>query len=154
MLPIHKILCPTDFSEASYEALDTAIELAAHFHAELCLAHVIPPAPPIPADPAYVFQGPETYSQELQADAETRLKAVMENRIPRGLPARAAIAHGDAATEIVQIADTEAAEVIVISTHGLTGWRHLVFGSVAEKVVRLARRPVLVIPTSHPESNS
>ena len=78
----------------------------------------------------------------------------MENRIPRGLPARAAIAHGDAATEIVHIADTEAAEVIVISTHGLTGWRHLVFGSVAEKVVRLARRPVLVIPTSHPESNS
>ena len=78
----------------------------------------------------------------------------MENRIPRGLRARTAIAHGDAATEIVQIADTEAAEVIVISTHGLTGWRHLVFGSVAEKVVRLVRRPVLVIPTSHPESNS
>ena len=53
---------------------------------------------------------------------------------------------GDAAEEIVRLAKTEAANLIVIATHGLTGWRHLVFGSVAEKVIRLSDQPVLVIP--------
>ena len=55
------------------------------------------------------------------------------------------IRYGDASREIVRIAREEEADVIVIATHGLTGWRHLVFGSVAEKVVRLAECPVLTI---------
>jgi nucleotide-binding universal stress UspA family protein len=54
---------------------------------------------------------------------------------------------GEAADEIVQMAKIEKADLIVIATHGVTGWRHLVFGSVAEKVIRLSERPVLVIPS-------
>jgi nucleotide-binding universal stress UspA family protein len=63
-----------------------------------------------------------------------------------GLAVRTAVGHGDAGAEIVRLASDEAADLIVIATHGTTGWRHAMFGSVAEKVVRLARRPVLTIP--------
>ena len=62
------------------------------------------------------------------------------------------IGAGDAASEIVRIASEQSADLIVIATHGLTGWRHLVFGSVAEKVIRLSDRPVLVAPVHEPKS--
>jgi nucleotide-binding universal stress UspA family protein len=151
VLPIRKILCPTDFSEPSYEALQSAIELASYFHAELCVAHVMSPVPPVVPSPAYLpLQEAEAYSQELREDAEKRLRDIIKHRIPSELVAQSVVGLGDAATEIGLIAETEGVDVIIISTHGLTGWRHFVFGSVAEKIVRLAHRPVLVIPTSHP----
>jgi nucleotide-binding universal stress UspA family protein len=155
VLSLQTILCPIDFSDASFEALSTAIKLALHFHAKLCLAHVLPPVvasgPVIGADPTYLLQDAKAYSEELRADAEKKLREIIEHRIALELEVRSVVAFGDAATEIVQLADTEAAGVIVISTHGLTGWRHLVFGSVAEKVVQLSHRPVLVIPASQPK---
>lgn len=58
---------------------------------------------------------------------------------------RTIVGHGDVADEIVRIAETEKADLIVTATHGTTGWRRFVFGSVAEKVVRLAKCPVLTI---------
>jgi nucleotide-binding universal stress UspA family protein len=159
VLPLQKLLCPTDFSEASFEALGAAIKLALHFNAKLCLAHVLPSiappvAPVINAGSTYVLQDAEAYSRELRGQAEKQLREIIENRIAPELEVRSVVGIGDAASEIVQLADTEAADVIVISTHGLTGWRHLVFGSVAEKVVRLARRPVLVIPVSQRKGHS
>src|SRR5437868_15500571 len=157
MLSLQKILCPTDFSEASFEALNAAIKLALHFQAKLCLAHVLPPvappvAPVVGADPTFLLQGAEAYSEELRANAEQKLREIVADRITSELEVQSIIGIGDAPIEIVQFADTQAADVIVISTHGVTGWRHLVFGSVAEKVVRLARRPVLVIPASQPKA--
>ena len=145
MLPFHTILCPVDFSEPSYKALRNAAEVASHFQAELVVVHVIPAASGIPADPAYVFEGPEGYQKEQKADAEERL-IIAVKQIPPEIRSRTAIVSGDTADEIVRLAVEEAADLIVIATHGLTGWRHLVFGSVAEKVIRLAYRPVLVIP--------
>jgi nucleotide-binding universal stress UspA family protein len=61
------------------------------------------------------------------------------------------VGHGDAAGEIVLIAEKEHVDLIVIATHGWTGLRHLVFGSVAEKVVRLAPCPVLTIRAPRPQ---
>ena len=55
------------------------------------------------------------------------------------------VTHGYAAEEIIRAAEAEKADMIVIATHGGTGWQHLIFGSVAEKVVRLASCPVLTI---------
>ena len=144
MLPFHTILCPIDFSEPSYMALQGAVEMASHFQAELVLLHVVS-APPIPADPAYVFEGPEGYQQELVVAARERL-AIAAKQIPPDLKSRTVTGEGDPADEIVRYATTLGADLIVIATHGLTGWRHLVFGSVAEKVIRLTERPVLVIP--------
>lgn len=88
---------------------------------------------------------------EMKESAEKQLAIAAQN-VPAELKSRTAIGTGDAADEIVRIAKTEAADLIVIATHGLTGWRHLVFGSVAEKVIRLADRPVLVIPAHDSEA--
>lgn len=153
MLPVKKILCPTDFSEPSYEGLKAANELAEHFSAELCLAHVVAPVPvPMAQSPTV----PEafnvaSYRTELEASAQRSLQEVVEQKIPKELRVRQIIGHGEAANEIVRIAEEETADMIVIATHGLTGWRHLIFGSVAEKVVRLAGCPVLTIRVSEKE---
>jgi nucleotide-binding universal stress UspA family protein len=144
MLPFTKILCPTDFSEPSYEGLKWGVEIASHFGAELCMVHVVLAVPPLPPDPNFAFEVPE-YERALHADAERKLRAVITQRIPNGVSARAIIGHGDAGSEIVRIAEELGVDLIVIATHGLTGWRHLVFGSVAEKVVRLANCAVLTI---------
>ena len=145
MLPFHTVLCPLDFSEPSYKALDKAVAVASHFQAELVIVHVIAPVHQIPADPAYVFEGPGDYQQEERVAAEERL-TIAAKQLPSDIKSRIIIGSGDAADGIVRLATTAAADLIVIATHGLTGWRHLVFGSVAEKVIRLADRPVLVIP--------
>jgi universal stress protein A len=151
MLPFHRILCPLDFSESSQKALQTATEIARQFRAELVLVHVIPPATPgIPADPTYAFTGTEDYGEALRTKAEDQLTLAAQS-LSEGLQARKVIVTGDAADQIVRLANDESADLIVIATHGLTGWRHLIFGSVAEKVIRLAERPVLVVPVHEPK---
>ncbi|HSF23575.1 MAG TPA: universal stress protein [Blastocatellia bacterium] len=144
MLPVKTILCPTDFSEPSYEALMYAIELATLFGAEMCVANVVPVVPPLPTDPNFGFQIPE-YERGLHADAARKLQEVIEQRVPKSLKSRTVIGHGDAGREIVRIAEDERADLIVMATTGMTGLRHILFGSVAEKVVRLASCPVLTV---------
>lgn len=152
MLPFHTILCPLDFSESSYKALQNAAEMATQFGAELLLVHVLAPTPVIATPSSLVpavmpIETAETTPsaiQEQELAAEQRLNAAAK-RIP-ALHSRIKVGMGNAAEEIVRLAKTESVDLIVISTHGVTGWRHLVFGSVAEKVIRLSDRPVLVIP--------
>ena len=145
MLPLRRIVCPTDFSPAARTAVAEATQLGLHFQAELVVVHVLPVLPAVPSDPNFTFEVPE-YEHALHADAEQRLGALAAEIRGHGITVRTAIGHGDAGTEIVRIAADEASDLIVIATHGATGWRHAMFGSVAEKVVRLAHRPVLTIP--------
>jgi len=150
MLPFKKILYPTDFSDPSYEALKAANELALHFSTELCVVHVVSPVTTAPADPSgsnfLVFQ-------EMEKAARESLKEMVKKRIPKELLVRQIVVLGGAAEEIIQISEKERVDLIVIATHGQTGWRHFVFGSVAEKVVRLAPCPVLTIRTPHEEGH-
>jgi len=143
MMPFRKILAPTDFSDPSYEALNAANELALHFAAELSVVHVVPlvPVTPTTSDPA-AFNVP-LYQQGLQISYEKMLNEVVEKWVSKKLSVRSKVLQGDAAHEIVRVADDENIDLIVISTHGETGLGHLIFGSVAEKVVRLAPCPVL-----------
>ena len=136
MLSIRTIVCPTDFSEPSQEAFKFAVKLASDLGAELVVVHIVFVLPP-----AYVTLVPD-YGRVLQADAEVKLRSLTE-QVPQPITVRTIIGHGDTATGIVSIAEKENADLIVIATHGMTGFRHLVFGSVAEKVVRLAKCPVL-----------
>ncbi|MGE5114410.1 MAG: universal stress protein [Acidobacteriaceae bacterium] len=143
MFPIKTVLCPTDFSEPAREALKIAGELAAQVGAALLLVHVVPVLPALPSDPNYVFKVPE-YERLLHNDADEKL-AQLVSQMKNGTAVRVLVGHGDVAGEIVRIAETEKADLIVIATHGTTAWRRFVFGSVAEKVVRLAKCPVLTI---------
>jgi len=145
MLPFKKIVCPVDFSPASQHAVSQAVELAASSGAEILLVNVVPVLPAAPSDPNFVFEVPE-YERALHADADRQLTALAAEAAAKGVTLRTAVGHGDAGAEIVRIAKDESADLIVIATHGMTGWRHVMFGSVAEKVVRLAGRPVLTIP--------
>ena len=145
MLPVKKIICPTDFSEPSYEALKTAVEMADHFSAELVVVHVVTPIPfiPIHDDPSS-FNLP-VYEKEMETSAQKSLAQVFKEKIPKSLNCRTLVMQGDPAPQVVRLADDEAADIIVIATHGLTGWRKFMFGSVTEKVIRLANCPVLSI---------
>lgn len=151
LLPIKRILCPTDFSDPSYVALKNAIELATHLEAELCLLHVVPEIPrPTWASQAQVNEQEfdddlSEYEEWLHRSAQQKLHEVIQQRIPKGVKSRALVSKGDAAYEIVRIAEDERAGLIVIATHGLTGWRQLAFGSVTERAVRLSDCPVLTI---------
>jgi universal stress protein A len=156
MLPFKKILCPTDFSQPSYEALKVANELALHFPAELYLVHILAPIPVITAATTPMSAGAPTtsfdvvlYEKELKGSAEKKLEEITDQRLSKELKVRSFLAYGKTADEIVRIAEKEKIDLIVISTHGETGFRHLIFGSVAEKVVRHAQCPVLTIRASH-----
>jgi nucleotide-binding universal stress UspA family protein len=145
MLPFKKILCPTDFSEPAFVALKRAEELARHFAAGLIVAHVIPTLPgphsfPDPQAPLN-FDVP-LFQQELAIQAEQMLKELVSHH---KVECRNLVTTGDPAPEILRVAEQEHIDLIVIASHGLTGWRRLVFGSVAEKVVRQATCPVLTI---------
>jgi nucleotide-binding universal stress UspA family protein len=148
MLPFKRIVCPTDFSEPALTALKGAAELARHFGAELIVVHVIPPVPgPLVAADPPVATGFDValYQQELAGYAEKMLKELVSHLVSPEVRTRDRVTTGEAAPEILRAAAQERADLIVIATHGLTGWRHLVFGSVAEKVVRQAPCPVLTI---------
>jgi nucleotide-binding universal stress UspA family protein len=144
MLSIKKILCSTDFSDASSQGISAAAELAGLFQAELVLVHVIPVLPPKPTDPNFEFEVPE-YENILHKDAEAKLLELIKTAVPAGLKARAVLGHGTPAKEIIRIAEEEKVDLIVIATHGHSGWHHLVLGSVAEKVIRHAPCPVFAV---------
>jgi universal stress protein A len=153
MLPFRRILITTDFSDTSLEALPIAVEIASHFDAELLLVHVLPMDAPTPCDiPPYADFGlaslplPE-YEAQVRQEVERRMELVASKHA-QGVKVRTVLRRGDAATEIGLLATAEKADLIVLATHGWTGWRHLVFGSVAERVLREAPCPVLSVRCS------
>ena len=151
MLPLKKILCPTDFSDPSYEALEVAVELASQFSAELCLIHVVPEVPR-PAwastlDPDQTICGLEVseYEEMLHIGAQQKLHKLISERTPSNLSVKAIVSDGEAVTQILRIAAQELPDLIVIARQGQTGLNQSVFGSVSEKLVHLATCPVLTI---------
>jgi len=144
MLPPKLILSPIDFSDPSHEALDTAANFASAVGAELLVVHVVPMLPRLPS-PAPVFNEAE-FEQELHKDSEKRLGALAEKLKARGLKVRTEVGTAtDVAMEIVRMGEHHKADLIVIATHGMTGWHRLLLGSVTEKVVRMSHLPVLVL---------
>jgi nucleotide-binding universal stress UspA family protein len=142
MLPVRRILAPTDFSELSLAAIDNAVELANHFQAELDVLHVVPTLSEEIAPGEYKAS---EYDADRLSVARKQLCEMIEARTPKAVNARPLVRLGNAADEIQRAAKAENIDLIVIATHGATGWRHLVYGSVAERVLRLAERPVLTI---------
>ena len=144
MLPPKLILSPLDFSDPSHEALNTAADLASQFGSELLVVHVVPMLPRLPS-PAAIFNEGE-YEQELHKDAVARLNDIMLKLTAKGVKARSEVGTAnDVGMEIIRLAESNGVDLIVISTHGMTGWHRLAFGSVAEKVVRMAGCPVLLL---------
>jgi nucleotide-binding universal stress UspA family protein len=141
MTQIRSILCPVDFSEGSERALDFAIELGRNLGAAIHLVHVYQlPVYPLPegalaAD--FIAQTVGELTKALDALVEKKHNEKIETHlIVQGVPHR----------EITRIADKLSADLIVMGTHGRTGLTRLLIGSVAERVVRTAKVPVMTVP--------
>lgn len=152
MLPLKKILWPTDFSEPAEEGLNIALELAAQFSAEILLVHVIAPMPTMYGTAAPAGFHIPSVLEELQESARKSLEEIRQAKIPAEIKSRPFVVNGRPAHEIVRLAAQEKAEIIVIPTQGESGLQRFVFGSVAEKVVRLADCPVLTIRAPEEQS--
>ena len=108
------------------------------------MVHVVPMLPRLPS-PAAIFNEAE-FEQELHKDAEARLNELTGKLSAKGVKARSQVGTAnDVGMEIIRIAESNSVDLIVIATHGMTGWHRLAFGSVTEKVVRLAAAPVLLL---------
>lgn len=145
MLPINKILCPTDFSEASFEGLKNANELADHFSAELILLNVVSPLPSMPGSTAPTGFHIPAVLEEIEASTKEQVQKLKNKYISSNIKSKEIVVIGDPPTEIVKRAADDNVDVIVMSTHGQSGWKRLVCGSVTEKVIRMAECPVLTI---------
>ncbi len=144
LVPPKVILAPVDFSEVSGAAKDVAADLAKRLGSMLCLVHVVPMLPKLPASVSIFKEG--DYERELHRDAEERLGKMVEELSAKGVRVESAVGtSNDVPMEIIRLAESQSADLIVISTHGATGWNRLAFGSVAEKVLHLAFLPVLVL---------
>jgi nucleotide-binding universal stress UspA family protein len=93
-------------------------------------------------------------SEQLEDSAERELPQVVHCEELQGLEVEEVITHGDAAAEIVRVAAEREVDLIVISSHGRTGFGRMIFGSTAEAVVRHARCPVLVVKPPADEEES
>ena len=137
-LPRHIVVVPIDFSDDSFAAMDTARELAddpAHLHA----IHVLPILEP--ADPGVIWQTVDDESRRHHAEA-----ALRERLLGRGHDRmQVVIRFGDPGHEIARYAKESSAGLVIVSSHGLSGLKRLLIGSVAERIVRLAHCPVLVL---------
>ncbi len=147
-----KILVPIDFSPSSREALEAATELAEKFRAEVYLLHVIP-AFPLLALHEEVSES--ALVEKAKKRAEEHFEVSLAGLKSRGVKAVSNVEVGsDVAGAILDAVERENANLIVLTTHGLSGWYPQVFGSIAEKVVKLAQCPLLLLRTPKPESSA
>jgi nucleotide-binding universal stress UspA family protein len=143
MPSIRRILCATDFSDASAPALAFAVRLARSTKARLSLLHVVPFVP-LPIEGAIDAQ---TYQQLLdddRRDAVQRMEALARDGAA-GVPVDVHVEDGPPAPRILEVAERDGADLVVVGTHGRTGLDRLLLGSVAEHVVQLARQPVITV---------
>lgn len=141
---IRRILVPLDFSAHAMNALRYATGFARQSNATLIFVHVTEPVV-YPSDFGYAPLPPNALEENFQRDARERLEAVAGEQIAAGLKAQVVMRVGKPYYEIAEAARELEADLIVITTHGYAGLTHVLLGSTAERVVRHAPCPVLVV---------
>lgn len=149
-IDLRRILVPIDFSDHSKKALQYAIPFAEQFRASIDLLYVVEPAI-YPADFSFGQVGFPAVEDELRHRGAEELEGLIKREIGGRVKARSGVRTGKAAYEIEQYAREESIDLIIIATHGHSGVGHVLFGSTAEKVVRHAPCPVLVVRLAEKE---
>ena len=153
MMHIKHILCPVDFSEFSRHAFDRAVAVASSYGAGVTVLHVLPVTSAVPALP-YGPEGPGPFGFEA-VDRDRTLAELAKFLVPEH-PADVRVhyevidspsVHREILTQIPR----QSADLVVMGSHGRSGFDHLVLGSVAEKTLRRSRVPVLIVPPHDPE---
>ncbi|MEW6348678.1 MAG: universal stress protein [Thermodesulfobacteriota bacterium] len=141
-----KIVFATDFSENSAPARDRAVEYAKTFGAELLILHVVNSR--LLGYPSFVERVPVDLAlieQNIRQGVEQELDAMSEDLAKEVKHVTTYHRTGAPAEEIVRFADEYEVDLIVMGTHGWTGFKHLIVGSTAENVVRSSHCPVLTV---------
>jgi nucleotide-binding universal stress UspA family protein len=134
-----KILLPIDFSPSSHAALEQATVLAQHFHAALYLVHVIHESANVEGE---------------KKEAAAHFAVSVAGLATKGIKATSSVeVDNDIVGSILDVIEREKIDMIMVSTHGTTGWHPLVFGSITEKLVKLVHIPLLLVRTEKPESS-
>jgi nucleotide-binding universal stress UspA family protein len=146
MIEIRRVLCPVDFSDHSRRALDHALAIAKWYHATVTLLHVSPLMPvaayaPASGMPPYAGLSPEGRQALVHS-----MRRFAEREAGAGAPVELEIAEGHTAATILARASELPADLLVLGTHGRSGFERWVLGSVTEKVLRKAVCPVLTVP--------
>ena len=149
-MTVHHILVPMDFSAYAEQALDYAMALGQKLQARVTLLHVIQPPLLASADMG-VWPSP-AFLDELEAAIAGDMEGYLARVTAAGLEGEIAVVHGVPFQQILDTAKARQVDLIILGTHGRTGLTHVLLGSVAEKVARLAPCPVLIVrhPTPGP----
>jgi len=148
-----RILCPVDFSELSTRALAYAGTIAKWYRSELTALHVAPALEPVEVLRAGELFDPVRFaSPRTREQVERQLREAMHDAGLAATRARAVAEAGDPSEVIVEQSVKTKAGLVVMATHGRSGWNRLMLGSVAEKVLRTAPCPVLTVPPHAPPS--
>ncbi len=145
---LEHILCPVDFSECSRRAFDQAVAIAGRRGADVTVLHVLPEPSPVPALP-YGPEGPGPFGFETvtRDRALAELKRFLATEHAVGVPVHyETVESSNVYKEILQQASRTAADLVVMGTHGRSGFDFLLLGSVAEKTLRTSPVPVLIVP--------
>ena len=138
------ILAPTDFSEYSKKAIVSAVELAKTFGSRLTILHVVE-LPPYPIEGFVPSSVSSSFIEDLERQATQDLAQVVPEAEASGVAVTRVVAVGTPYRKIIDTAEAEQVDLIVMATAGRTGFSHLVMGSIAERIVRTATCPVLTI---------
>jgi nucleotide-binding universal stress UspA family protein len=146
MIEIRGILCPTDFSEFSRHALDHALAVAHLYHSTVTLLHVCPFTPGAIYAPGIGVAPTSLLTLEDRDAALAAMRRFAETEAGPDTSIGFAVAEGNPADEILERARSKASDLVVMGTHGRSGFERLLLGSVTEKVLRKAPCPVLTVP--------
>lgn len=143
-MKVERILVPVDFSENSNKIVQYGSFVAKQFEAEIHLLFV-----------AQIFQDYSEFfvphmpviqfEEDLIASAEKRMVSFVEENMGKDFPGSAKVQAGDAAEVIIEYVEEKNIDMIVMGTHGYKGLEKVLFGSVAEKVVKMSNCPVLTV---------
>ena len=151
-MKVDTILVPTDFSADAEKALSTAADLAKTFGgAKIVVLHAYAVDIPMVSPMAGGYSLPTGFYEDLYAQASARMDALVGELSKSGLDATGMVLQEPAALAVVDQAEKLSADLIVMGTRGNTGLKHVVLGSVAERVVRTAPCSVLTVKADAPD---
>jgi nucleotide-binding universal stress UspA family protein len=152
MIEMRRILCPVDFSDFSRRALDHAIAIARWYESTVTVLHVFSSVPLPVFGPGSAVFNPVVLTAADREQLLVELKEYVAAESAPGIATEALLREGNTTVEILDQAASMHADLLVIGTHGRSGFERLVLGSVAEKVLRKARCPVLSVPRRLPDA--
>lgn len=140
-IDIKRILCPTDFSLESLAALPVASTIAEEYGAEVFLTHICSPVPYTAGTPEML----DVLERREENEAREKLRNILVGEDLRNVPASTVVRWGGPVDEVNRLVRDNKVDIIVTSTHGRTGWKHLLMGSIAEELLRTVPCPVVTV---------